>query len=249
MKKVIDLFNNSIVPNDDVKYSTLLERFISKFEHEFIDYEFMEDVIQLGLSAWNFGNMSLLMPKDEFKKIMDHMPKEDVRLFKRMIAHKAKEFKEYTNFIVEFELEEAIGDPILSVTTQTEENHMADLMETLSDQSSEADFEENYINRTAIIVKPLQPFIDWYCKLYPEDCVERVNETSIYLISEEINDKDTWLSKKFDRIFKLQLEECHLNKKEWPQKRTYKMLNEWFQVDVSPWVYDLENTPVSKIEF
>lgn len=67
-----------------------------------------------------------------------------------------------------------------------------------------------------------------------------------YLISADIEDVETWLKKKFDKIFMLELEACHTNKKEWSQNRNYKMFKEWFQIDISTMVYDLEKHPIYK---
>ena len=39
----------------------------------------------------------------------------------------------------------------------------------------------------------------------------------------------------------MELDGWHTNKKEWPQKRTYKMFKEWFRIDISTAVYDIEN--------
>ena len=110
---------------------------------------------------------------------------------------------------------------------------------------SDDDFEENYINRTALILKPLQPFSDWLMNLYPGEKHD-LNEMTTYLISLEIEDEEAFLKKKFDDLFIRELEGWHTNKKDWPQKRTYKMFKQWFQVEVSTMVYDLENEPVFK---
>jgi hypothetical protein len=62
------------------------------------------------------------------------------------------------------------------------------------------------------------------------------------------NDKlKAWVKKKFDKLFTFELEAWNDNKKEWPQKRNYKMFKQWFQVAISTLVYDLENKPISKL--
>ena len=57
---------------------------------------------------------------------------------------------------------------------------------------------------------------------------------------------EAYLKKKFDKYFMMELDGWHTNKKEWPQRRTYKMFKEWFRIDISTAVYDLEKTPISK---
>ncbi|UAM99007.1 hypothetical protein K8354_04065 [Polaribacter litorisediminis] len=45
----------------------------------------------------------------------------------------------------------------------------------------------------------------------------------------------------------MELEEWYSIKKEWPKRRNYKMFKEWFHIDISTAVYDLEKKPVSKM--
>ncbi len=120
------------------------------------------------------------------------------------------------------------------------------MLENFDPEEEEGNFDENYINRSAIILKPRQPFIDWCSNLYPEDIEDEIKEIKTYLISEDIDDIDQWLAKKFDKLFTLELDSWHTNKKEWPQKRNYKMFKEWFQIDVSKMIYDLELKPIVK---
>jgi len=247
MKKVIDLFKNEYTPNNGENYSELLEEFITKFNSEFEDFEYFEDIIQFAMVAWNFGNMKTLIPKEEFNKLMSGMPKEGNRLFKKMVAHKAAEYERHTSFIVDFELGDKEDDSKFSVITQTQEDHLDMLAEGMENEPTENDLQENYIDRSAIMVKPLQPFLDWYYKIYPEDMgAEDVEEANTYLLGEDVEDLENWLKKKYDRIFKLQLEDYHDYKKDWPKKRDYKMFRSWFHVEISTMVYDLERRPVVK---
>jgi len=255
--KVIDLFgNNKLVPNTGVKYSELLEQFMSPFAHEFKDYEYIEDIFELAINAWNFGNIKVLMPPEEFEKSIGLTQEKDINiiLLHKMINHKTSKFKKHTNFIVDFELKEVDnGDPILSVVTQEEEAYLANMLNEMEEegnlQHSQEDFEENYINRYAIILKPQQPYIDWYANLNPvDDYEEEIKESSIYLVDDGIDDVGKWLKKKFDKFFILELSEWHENKKEWPQKRNYKMFKLWFRVEISEMIYDLEKKPVLKSE-
>jgi hypothetical protein len=170
-----------------------------------------------------------------------------------MIDYKISNFKEYENFIVDYKLKEVSAgeDPILSIVTQEKEAYLANMMDALDNEATEDYFEENYINRSAIILKPQQPFIDWYFNLNPEDELsfeEDIKETNIYLVDDKIDDVEKWLKKKFDKFFMMELDEWCADKKDWPQKRNYKMFKQWFQVDVSTMIYDLEKIPVLKSE-
>lgn len=247
--KVMNLFgNNKVAPNMGVKYSKLLESFIAPFQDEFSEVESFEEVISMAMLGWNFGNMKIIVPADDFDKLVNIPPENgiNIALMLKMIDYKVSKFKKHTNFIISFDLKETSGDPILSVITQSEEDYMMDMLNAMDKKSGEHDFEENYINRHAIIIKPLQPFIEWVRDLYP-DKEHNITETNIYLVNEDIGDLENWLRKKFDKFFMLELEDWHLNKKEWPQRRNYKMFKLWFQVDVSEMIYDLEKAPVLKI--
>lgn len=250
--KIINLFgNNEVVPNKGVKYSELLEKFMSPFESNFKDYEYLEDIFEFAVNAWNFGNMKVLMPKEEFEKTTDLIQENDINLvlLNKMIDYKVSKFKEYTNFIIDFELTQTNADPILKVTTQEQEPYLSKMMNTLENDVTQDDFEENYINRSAIILTRKQPFLDWYSNLYPENDFENViKETNIYLVDDTIDDLEKWLKKKFDKFFMMELREWHDNKKEWPQKRNYKMFNLWFRVEISEMIYDLEKKPILKSE-
>lgn len=81
--------------------------------------------------------------------------------------------------------------------------------------------------------------------MYPKD-LDDIKETRTYLISEDIEDIDKWLAKKFDKQFIFELESWHTTKKEWPQKRNYKMFKEWFKIDISRLIYDFEKNSIIK---
>lgn len=255
--KVINLFgNNKIVPNKGVKYSELLEQFMYPFMNRFKDYENIGDIIEFSINAWNMGNIKVLLPKEGFKEIISNAPNQediDFHLLKKMIDFKAKKFKEYTNFIADYELKEVNdgGDPVLTVITQESEAYLSNMANGIEENNmhGQEDFEENYINRNAIIIKPQQAFIDWLGNLYPDNIfIEDVKKSNIYLVDDDIDDIEKWLKKKFDTFFTMELQDWHTNKKEWPQKRNYKMFNLWFDIEISEMIYDLERKPVLKSE-
>ena len=251
--KVIPLFNKQkMVQNNGVKYSSLLENFLEPFANEFKNVEYMEDIFEFAIQAWNFGNLQIILPENKNESLLNSIEEDeiDVDLLKRMIDYKVSDFSEYTNFIVDFECEKTKEEPVLTVVTQEQDDYFGsmfehmDHMEEMNRTTTQDDFEENYIDRTAIIIKTKKPFIDWANKLYPGDSLDEY-EINTYLIDEN-QDVETWLKKKFDKIFEIELEAVHLNKKDWPQNRTFKMFNEWFHVETSTIIYDLEKAPVSK---
>tara|TARA_R110002049_G_scaffold307794_4_gene509525 strand:+ start:1927 stop:2697 length:771 start_codon:yes stop_codon:yes gene_type:complete len=249
-KKVINLFDNiEAIQTEGIKYSGLVDKFILPFEDDFLEDFYIEDVFEFAVNAWNFGNLSEIVPKKEFQEVIASTPLQDkdFQLLKKLIAHKVSYFKEFDRFISDFEITYVDGAPTLTVITESKESHFENMMSKFADEfSQEEDFEENYINRYALVIKPKQPFLDWINNLYPEDKITEADEANIYLIDNAIDDLEKWLRKKFDKFFTIELNDWHTNKKEWPQKRNYKMFNQWFQVDISTMVYDLEKQPISK---
>lgn len=249
--KIINLFGNKkFIQNQDVKYSELLEQFITPFASDFERFDSYEDIFEFAVNTWNFGNMKTILPEGESDAAINavkNVDSVDVNLMKKMIDYKVANFQKYTNFIVDFEIEEKSDGPVLSVTAQEQDVYLASMFEDMEAEYTQDDYDENYINRSAIILKPLQPFLDWCTHLYPKD-TDVMDETNTYLVSDDVENVDAWLKNNFDKLFVLELEAWHTNKKEWPQKRSYKMFKQWFQVDISTMVYDLEKEPVSKEE-
>lgn len=257
--KVIDLFTgkNTIPNTTAISYSKLIDQFLAPFQNDFPEDFYLEDIFEFAITAWNFGNMGILMPKEEFKRIMTIAKKEAdyYPLLRKMIDQKANKFKMYTNFITDFEIIDKNGEDVLTVVTQETEDYLSEMTNPFDDDFDDfdfdddyedGDFEENYINRHGIVVKPLKPFADWVFNIYPEDGYPEFIESNIYLVNDEIDDLEAWLKKKFDKFFMLELDAWNTNKKEWPQKRTFKMFKQWFQVELSTMIYDIEKQPVSK---
>jgi len=251
---VKNLLGNIVVPHTEVKYSRLLEQFINPFVKEFEETESDIDLLDFSINAWNYANVEVIMPIDKFEKTQSKLRDDyvDFKLLRKMIDFKIANFKEYDRFIVDYEIDEIKEgeDPILRVLTQEKEAYISNMMNTLDNEEEETDFDENYINRSAIILTAKQPFLDWYLKMYPEDLdyEDEIKKAAIYLIDDKIDDINTWLKKKFDKFFMLALEDWCTDKKKWPQNRNYKMFNLWFRADTSDLIYDLEKRPVLKSE-
>lgn len=235
----------------DVKYSKLMNDFFAHFENDFAEGWTLDEVIEFATVAWNFGNLKAIMPKEEFNAVINNDLEQDPNkeLLQKMIARKTSKFKKYNRFFVDFKLTINEDDsPILTVTTQSEEDFLTNMMDDVS-QFTPEDMEEDYIDRQAIIIKPKQPFLDWVnnvTSLSPDDPITEVREANVYLVDEGIDDLEKWLRKKFDKFFIMELEDWLPSKKEWPKKRNYKMFQEWFQVDISSMIYDLEERPIIK---
>lgn len=253
--KVVNLFgDNKTLQSQDEKYATLLKQFVKPFDSNFTGFEYHEDVYEFAQNTWNLGNMRSILEKSEFKSILSTAKEDgdDYLLLDKMTAYKVKHFKEFTDFIVDFHFfENNRGIPTLKVVTQSEDIYLSEMLEMSfpKENTNDDDFDENYINRSAITIKPLQPFIDWHNNIYPDSKIDAsaFNDINIYLInSNNYEDIETHLKKKFDKYFMMELEGWHTNKKAWPQRRNYKMFKQWFDINISTAVFDLENKPISK---
>jgi hypothetical protein len=144
-KKVINLFNKPqvIVPNQSVKYSQLLEKFIEPFVNDFDNVEFYEDVFEFAISAWNSANMKLILPKEENDAVFDALENNNINvaLLNRMIDYKISHFKKYTNFIVDYDLKETIEDPILKIITQEQDAYLKSMFEQFDQEDTTENFD------------------------------------------------------------------------------------------------------------
>ncbi len=103
------------------------------------------------------------------------------------------------------------------------------------------------INRSAVIVRPSQPYIDWASNLDDSGIVpDPDGEPSIYLLPEYDTDDEGWalLSKGFDVIFDAELDGWHTDSTAWPAKRTFAMFRRWFQITMCSCIDDLCEGPI-----
>lgn len=105
------------------------------------------------------------------------------------------------------------------------------------------------INRNAILVKAKKPFYDWINYVDPEFPLFENEEGTVYLVKEmDTNTKiENWLKKNYDQIFKNELNDFHTDENDWPQKRTYRIFKEWFSVEISSMIVDLQDKPIEKL--
>lgn len=262
-KKVINLFDNRLNKSgENTNYSELMEGFIGPFKDEFIELFDSEEALMFAIKAWNLGNLNELQSKEAFESILKLSIEDnsEKKLLSKLIQHKIENFKNYDRFITDFNLVESGSEVKLTMYTQDKESYLDELDNMSFDDFDDEDydddleeaFEENFIDRNAVILSPKQPFYDWINNL--EDGNSMSDETNIdgakiYLIEDDIEDAldlKKWLRKKFDKFFTRELDCWCSNKKEWPQKRNFKMFNEWFHVSWSTAVFDTEEWPIVK---
>jgi len=109
------------------------------------------------------------------------------------------------------------------------------------------------INRSVVIIRPKQPFLDWLSlaekKLGHETFPIDLNEEGIaFLIPDEhiTNSKEaqTYIERHWEEIFEQFLFEWIIEDSLWPKKRTLKMFREWFEMIYAPMAWDLVEQPL-----
>ena len=110
------------------------------------------------------------------------------------------------------------------------------------------------INRSLIILRPKQSFLDWARSLDDESndlTLESLNEESTaYLIPEilEDSDQEEFLKTCYDILFEEQLEGWWTDEAAWPQQRDLRMFLDWFEVEFHSLVFDLSDEPIGVVE-
>ena len=110
------------------------------------------------------------------------------------------------------------------------------------------------INRTAIIIKPKQPFVDWLNTIPGEKSDNTIENTSsentTFLIPEFFGHKESraYIKKIYSYIFEFELFGWYTNEELWPQKRTWNMFQEWFVIEINSEVFDLVEGDIEKEE-
>jgi hypothetical protein len=109
------------------------------------------------------------------------------------------------------------------------------------------------INRSAIAVRPKQPFLDWL------KSVEKSNESlslagldrTIYLVPEydEPDDAEKILLVAYEGIFNQELFSWYTKSALWPQDRSLEVFKEWFDYEHFELVEDLVAGPVGDDDY
>ena len=106
-----------------------------------------------------------------------------------------------------------------------------------------------YINRSAIVINYKKPFIEWANSLHKNALklsLNQINQDNIVYLVEEYDDLhhlDEIIKPKFEAIFRDLLKGWCKNKSMWPEKMSWKLFNEWFEINAHSRVKDLESIP------
>jgi len=106
------------------------------------------------------------------------------------------------------------------------------------------------LNRSALIVRPAQPYIEWAKSLPDADEIlpRSDGERTVYLVEEilGLSDQDLILKVSFKEIFERELYGWCTDEDMWPQKRTLQMFKQWFTIEFHSVVEDLLDAPLEE---
>ncbi len=103
------------------------------------------------------------------------------------------------------------------------------------------------INRSAVIVRPKQPYMDWASQLDDSGMMPDPNEApTIYLIPEHDDDSAARviLEQIYESIFDAELHAWHTCTSDWPANRTFAMFRDWFDITFVTAIADLCEGPI-----
>ena len=114
-------------------------------------------------------------------------------------------------------------------------------------------YSQRTINRSVVIVRPKQPFLDWLTSVEKAlggrvSQIDLTEEGAAFLIPDEdiIDAKEArrYIEKKWREIFEQFLFDWFIEDTLWPKKRTLNMVREWFDVIYAPMAWDLVKKPL-----
>ena len=107
------------------------------------------------------------------------------------------------------------------------------------------------LNRSALIVRPAKPFLEWAAQLDDSGLLPNVEgEQTVYLIPEFTSEAEQRqvLQEVFAGVFESELEQWHTQESDWPKKRTLSMFRQWFVIEMHSGVADVCAFPIEDSE-
>lgn len=110
---------------------------------------------------------------------------------------------------------------------------------------------QRMLNRTAVIVRPKEPFIEWARSIDDDGTLPTAEgEQTVYLILDFDDDRGFQhvLKQVWAEIFERELEGWYVDETLWPQDRTLAMFKKWFSIEYHTVIEDLCAWPLEDDE-
>lgn len=109
------------------------------------------------------------------------------------------------------------------------------------------------VNRSAVILKPRQPFVDWANSLPGETKVtleELRADPTVTLLpeSERPGAQMQYVQRHCSELFSYQLWSWHTDEAGWPAKRDWRVFQTWFDIETCEEVFDLVEKGLTREE-
>lgn len=109
------------------------------------------------------------------------------------------------------------------------------------------------LNRSAVVVRPRQPFLDWIRSVeeleLPDVTLAELDKT-LYLVPdyEDLEDAEKVLELVCEEIFCRELSGWYADEETWPQDRSLEVFRQWFDVEHFDLVEDVAAGPIENDE-
>jgi hypothetical protein len=107
------------------------------------------------------------------------------------------------------------------------------------------------LNRTALIVRPKEPLIEWARSLDTDGVLpSTAGEQTVYLVPDFDDDRgfERVLKQVWSEIFERELEGWYVDEAVWPARRTLAMFKKWFSIEYHTVIEDLCAWPLEDDE-
>ncbi len=217
--------------------------------------EDIEENLQLAIIAWNAA-LSKALGLPGFDQLLEAMIREanvtgiGKDIIKEQVAAKLEKYPDHMNFIQDYKIwKDDKGVLQVEVISQSFDDFVADIGQEEEDTFDESQYEQGYVNRSVLMVKPKSAFWNWFRQKDPGFTEpEMPIEYHVYLVEEimAVQQVMACLKKRFEQIFINELSAWTADEALWPAKRTYKLFCEFFEFEFHSQVFDLEEEPVVK---
>ena len=105
------------------------------------------------------------------------------------------------------------------------------------------------LNRSAILLIPKQPYVEWANSLDDDgprfEISEANDELTVFLGPEldTVEEIEAFVTKHFDYFFDYWLEGWCTEPSLWPRRRTRRMFHEWFEIRIHTMIEDVVDAP------
>ncbi|MES0874948.1 hypothetical protein [Sinimarinibacterium thermocellulolyticum] len=106
------------------------------------------------------------------------------------------------------------------------------------------------LNRSAVVVRYRQPFVDWINRCDPTGdggmtLLEANEDPTVYLVeAESRQDFERWLRLNHEPIFEALLEDWYTDETLWPADRSIETLKLWCSFEFHSTVFDTGESPI-----